>query len=354
MSGAQAWQGRLAVTGLGLVTPVGLTAPAACAALRAGVTRIGELPGLDIPNAAGVLEPVTGGHAPLVAEGTQGVGRLLQLALPALHEALAQARVPPDLPRTLIVGTAVPFAGDRLLEQGPHLVGGLRLAASSEQYAAEVRLIEGGRAAALTALREAAASFESQPLGLAVVGGVDSWIGRRALLSLRRQGRLREGARSSGMIPGEGAGFLVLESESSASRRGIPVLALVTALAGGRDATPLHEPTSAQPLAEVLVQAAAGLRSPVGLIISDLNGERARAHEWMLASSRAFETCAEPLRHWHPAGSVGDSGAAAGAVGLAWGVTALARGYARNPEILVWGASDEGAREAAVLAAAGG
>lgn len=354
MTEAGLWQGRMAITGLGLVTPVGLSAPAACAALRAGISRIGDLPGLEIPNAEGALEPVTGGQVPLVAEGAQGAGRLVQLALPALREALADARVPLGVPRSVFIGTAVPFAADRLLEHGPHLVQALRMAASSERYAAEVRLIEEGRAAALTALREAARWLDATQNGVAVVGGVDSWIGRRALLHLRRKGRLREGARASGMLPGEASAFLIVEREEMARNRGARLLALITRAVGRRDETPFGEPTSAQGLAEALREAAAGLSRPLGLIVSDLNGERSRAHEWMLASTRAFAACEDPLLHWHPAASIGDSGAASGAVGMAWAATALAKHYARIPEILVWGMSDEGAREAAVLAAAGG
>src|SRR5262249_12149997 len=84
------------------------------------------------------------------------------------------------------------------------------------------------------------------------------------------------------------------------------------------------------------------------LIISDLNGERQRAYEWMFASVRApFYHHTTP--HWLPSQSIGDAGAVSGAVNCAWAVTALRRGYAQVNEALVWGASDEGAREAIVF-----
>jgi 3-oxoacyl-[acyl-carrier-protein] synthase-1 len=104
-------------------------------------------------------------------------------------------------------------------------------------------------------------------------------------------------------------------------------------------------------MSEVLF--ALGLRDPRPLVVSDLNGERHRAHEWMFAEARALRY-EGLLREWTPAEGIGDAGAAMGGVCVGVGAIALARGYARAAEVLVWGASDEGAREATLLCAAPG
>ena len=59
------------------------------------------------------------------------------------------------------------------------------------------------------------------------------------------------------------------------------------------------------------------------------------------------------MMHWNPADCIGDTGAASGAIMLAWAAWALRKGYTGVGNALVWGASDEGAREAVMLQAVG-
>ncbi|HEV2208980.1 MAG TPA: beta-ketoacyl synthase N-terminal-like domain-containing protein [Verrucomicrobiae bacterium] len=355
MSELEHWQGALAVTGIGLVTPVGLSAPASLAALRAGISRIGDLPGFSILNAAGEPQPITGAQVPRVPANRQGPARLARLAAQALREAAAQARLSRQQRCAVFLGAPAPHPGRRVLPFAPVLQAEIEAVLAGIAQPAGVRLIETGRAAGLQALRTAARELSAADsrLDAVLVGSVDSLISTLTLGSLQAQGRLREGPKSTGILPGEAAGFLVLERLETARRRGAPVAAILEAAAGATETVPLGKPTRAVVLGKVMRALAPQVTVPMPLVISDLNGERFRAFEWMFASSRT-PYCHAGMRHWRPAQGIGDAGAGASAVSSAWAVVALARGYAGTTQALVWGASDEGAREAALFKQANG
>lgn len=349
----ETWSGRLAITGIGLVTPVGLSAPASLTALRAGISRIAALSYFQVPNAKDEPEPMLGAEVPRVPANRQGPERLARMAEAAMREAIAMARPPRCTGETrsgLFLGTPAANPSGRILPYGPGLAGHLGGLLAELVGNSSVRLCETGRASALQAMRLAARELtrEDRPLDLAIVGGVDSLIATRTLTFLQSNGRLREGRKSTGILPGEGAGFLVLEKVESATRRGATGLATIETCVGELDLTPFGKPNKAAALTKVLRGVAPKVAEPRPLLISDLNGERPRAFEWMFASSRSpFYHGGMP--HWLSSESIGDSGAASGAVNCCWAVGALGRGYAPAREVIVWGASDEGPREAVVI-----
>src|SRR2546429_2766437 len=108
----------LAITGIGAVTPVGLSAPVSAAAFRAGIARLGPIMSSEVDGPAGGTLPAVGGRVPLewfdggpkVEEWPgherfehpfpppehlvieDGVDRLLRLAAPAAAAKLRRAR----------------------------------------------------------------------------------------------------------------------------------------------------------------------------------------------------------------------------------------------------------------------
>jgi 3-oxoacyl-[acyl-carrier-protein] synthase-1 len=184
---------------------------------------------------------------------------------------------------------------------------------------------------------------------VALVGGVDSWVDPIGLDWLHEKGRLREGPRASGILPGEGAAFLALETPESAASRGATVRALLVSAVGATSDVPPGEPTKGRTLSAVLKRIADRQSVATPLVISDLNGERHRAFEWMFALTRGGIRHDRDFRHWNPAECVGDAGAALGAIGAAWAVGALGTDRVSEGQAIVWGASDEGAREAVLL-----
>lgn len=354
MSEINSWTGKLAVTGVGLVTPVGLNAPSSLAAMRAGISRIGDLPGFQILDAKGEPQPVTGGQVPILPGNRQGPARLLRLAETALREAVGLGRLSQKHRCALFLGLAAPNSTGRVLPYAASLSQELGNVLGGLVRPTNAQLFETGRASVLQALRMAAGALTREnPPDVAIVGGVDSLISPLTLGILQANGRLREGPKSTGILPGEGAGFLVVEKPEHAAGRGVSPLAFMEAAAGGVDTTPLGKPNRAVVLGRVLRALMDKVASRDLLVVSDLNGERQRAYEWMFASTRAPYYHSR-LPHWLPSESIGDAGAATGSISGVWAVAALRRGHVTAGEALVWGASDEGAREAIVFKRATG
>ena len=145
---------------------------------------------------------------------------------------------------------------------------------------------------------------------------------------------------------------VALESTASAGKRGARIYARITASAGAEETAAWGEANNGVALARAIRGVAEGVKDSHALVISDLDGERYRAMEWVMAQPKCM-WYSETHEHWNPADCIGDSGAAMGAIMLAWGSMALRKDYARTGRALVWGASDGGLREAVMLERAG-
>lgn len=355
-----------AITGLGAVTPVGLSAPATCAALRAGIPRMLEFEGWE----DGAPDPETGvlaGRVPLewlrgTAEEEWPGHERWNLRPPRPHML-----IPPDASR--LVDLAVPAAAEAWAQAGaPGGRVGLYLGLDEEDDARPIadaiadalgvsfeiaRRDRLGRASALAALHRAARHLGEGRVDAAVVGGVDSRLRRAVLERMVEAGTLKLPANPVGTIPGEGAAFLVLEPAGTSR-------ALATVIGSGvaeEETAGTDRSSQAVGLTQALRRArerVKGLESRP-LIVCDLRGERYGTLEWGLASVRALgdlhSTPEGPASAdlWHAADCTGDTGAASGALSVVWAVTALRKGYARSEFALVWGASDGPLRAAAVL-----
>lgn len=364
----------IVITSRGAVTPVGLSATATCAALRAGIARLQEIQGAFASTAFNDEKPACGGRVPLewfegepVAEEwpgherfgaalppprhhlvAPGVERVIGLAMPALQEALAEAtgQRPPQGPVGLYLGV------DELED------GAAVLAACCRQMTGAVELsllFAEGRAAGLIALAQAIEDLRQGTVAAALVGGVDSLIRTPVLARLLEQGLLQSPAHPQGIVPGEAAAFLFLETAANAAKRGLAPRAEILAATQGEEPTVgSEEPNQAVGLTRVLrqtIQAAGGLDAPP-LVVCDLNGDRYRTMEWAFASLRTIGGLHGEAELWHPADCLGDCGAASGPLNLIWAAEAFAKGYGPAARALIWGASDNNRRAAAMLAPA--
>jgi len=367
------------ITGVGAVTSVGLSAPATCAALRAGITRITPLESEDTHGTVGDAPPPAGGRVPLewfdggpreeewpgherfgaripepdhlVLE--EGVHRLTRLAVPAATESWRSSgrEGPPPATWGLFVGVDE--------DEDPESLGRLPDAISSalgDFKPGLVEVIPFGRAAGLGALFRAYSAIENGQIPGAIVGGVDSLIRPSVWARLMAAGVLKDpDANPQGILPGEAAAFCVLERNPG----GKPPLSLLAGVSVAQEPTTgTDDPNQGEGLTQALmaVRSAAPL-SAAPLVICDLNGDRYRALEWGFAMTRVFAGLqADPESpasgdFWHPADCIGDTGAASGIVNIAWGTDAMLRGYGGGGATLVWGASDGSLRSAAALTA---
>ncbi|HEV2331449.1 MAG TPA: hypothetical protein VGY56_21920 [Verrucomicrobiae bacterium] len=367
----------LAITGIGAVTPVGLSAVASAAAFRASISRLTSLQAGPEQGPEGAVPPRRGGRVPLEwFDGgpkdekwpgherfevplpppehlliENGVERLVRLAVPAAVESVqcALGRSVPPSNWGLFLGLGreeEAGAGQRLVGAIVSVLGGFRPALAE--------VVAEGRAAGLAALSRAASAITDGKIAGAIVGGVDSLVRPSVYERLESDGIIRGPANERGVFPGEAAAFCILEQQPVRSM----AMASLAATATGQEPTfGTENPNQAQGLSVVLraIRSEATL-SHLPLFICDLNGDRYRALEWGLAYTRVFGNLDEKPDaatsgdFWHPADCIGDCGAASGLVDFIWAVEALRKKYAIVNQVLVWGASDGGLRAAALLA----
>ena len=317
----------LAIVGVGLASSVGSSAEATVAALRAGVARFAEVPGTSLPGRGGAPSaPAVAARSPLHRD-EEGASRSLLLA--ALADAAGWA---PAATWEAHAGRWAGLPADR--------VGGLPLATQHDADG----LVHTPVLARLAGLAGQADALPA-PHGLAAVDVVAS---SAALGHYAARGRLKSGAAPSGFVPGDAAAVLVVETEAAARAAGRPVLATVGAWGQGSETVPLGgaEPSDAAGLTDALARAFPDGSAPPDLVVADLNGERARAHEWGLAAPRALPPWEGQLPVWTPADGAGDVGVATGGLLVACAALALAWGDAERA--LVVASDDAGARWALV------
>ena len=365
------------ITGVGAVTSVGLSAPATCAALRAGITRITPLANEDTHGTLGDAPPPAGGRVPLewfdggpreeewpgherfgaqmpepehliIEEGGE---RLARLAIPAATESWRSSGGEGAPPESwgLFVGVDE--------EEDPESLGRLPDAVTSALGGFKPRVVEilpFGRAAGLGALFRASEAMKKGEISGAVVGGVDSLIRPSVWNRLMEAGILKDpDSNPQGILPGEAAAFCVLQK----SPGGIPPLSVLAGVSVAQEPTTgTDDPNQGEGLTKALMAVRSAAPLPFApLVICDLNGDRYRALEWGLAMTRVLAGLAnDPASpgsgdFWHPADCTGDTGAASGILSCIWATDAMRRGYGGNGPSMVWGASEGSLRGAALL-----
>jgi 3-oxoacyl-[acyl-carrier-protein] synthase-1 len=271
--------------------------------------------------------------------------RMLRLATPSLAAVLADA----GRPVPVFVGLPDLDAADA--PWLTHVPAYLQTQAGMPIDRARSVVVAKGRASALMALEQALAALATDPETPVVVGGVDTYLDLRLLATLDGEQRILGSRVMDGFIPGEGAGFLVLWSESSAPR-GTGPRAVVTTAASSMD--PGHrygdEPARGEGLAKAIELARQRMPppAPIATTFAGFNGENFEAKLWGVARLRHNDLFTEAMVMDHPADKYGDAGAATGAILLAMAAQALVTGTRSGPA-LVWAASDREPRGCAIV-----
>ena len=363
----------VAIIGVGAVTPVGLSAPATCAALRAGIARMGPIESFLVPDQVDDPVPVTGGRVPLewlnggpihedwpghdrfkapqpaaahllVEDGAQ---RVASMAATAVAEAWASLDLPGRVPADYGL-----FLGLDEREDAEAIAAAVRAALGWESPI-PCDVSAAGRASFLAATQRACAAITAGALAGAIVVGADSWLRRERLEILARQEMLKDDDHPLGIIPGEGAGALILCSTSPRALGWIQGCSITDEATAGTE-----RPNQAVGLSRAL-RAARAASPPLDhrpIVVCDLNGDRYRALEWALADTRSLGDlrwggdgqAGETL--WHPADSMGDIGAASGAVNVVVATQAIQDRHFGECA-LVWGASEGTLRGAIIICA---
>lgn len=344
------------VTGIGMVTPVGHTAKESCASIQAGLARIAESFELRVPDPKGHMVPATCGAVSGVTDGHRRFLRHYRLAVRAFAEAIENAGLDDQAFREAGVYLCL-CEPDRIQIDSRiehELVRRLSEAIDVPDLTPRAQVFPLGHAAIFEAVQAAAVDLESGRIRYAILGGVDTYLDEATLDWLADINRLKTDRNVIGLVPGEGAAFVVLEGRTAALARGAPALARIDGAATAMEAHGIYAetPSRADGLTNALQRTLAALPhggAETAVVLCDLNGERYRATEWGLTFLRALGVVQRSPAVWHPATSTGDTGAAAGVINLAFGAVAVANGYARPEQVLLWGSSDDGLRGSAYL-----
>jgi 3-oxoacyl-[acyl-carrier-protein] synthase-1 len=343
---------NIVVTGLGMVTPVGHDSIMTPAAVWAGISRFSEVPNFATNKGAKSVGSFVSG----VTDERSGSDRLLSMAIPALQEALFMAEeFYEDLDLSggklfLSLGAAERPAYEDFDKDDIQTL--LELAQAEGMPSLEI--IREGHSGGIIALTKSILLLREKRAKFCIVGGVDSLVEYPSLAWLEKAGRLKTDERAHGFIPGEAAAFLVLELESGARQRGVPILCrILDSVYTKEDATifsdkPLFGKGLAESIRLVLENQSMSIENIDG-ILCDLNGEYYRMKEWGLAQCRLFNGTSVIPELWHPAENIGDVGAASPVVFSAIAVIAINRSYFKGSNVLIWTSSDSGGRGSLLL-----
>ncbi|RKH12115.1 hypothetical protein D7X74_24205 [Corallococcus sp. CA047B] len=359
-------EGRIAITGIGMASSLG-NAVQACAAARAGLTRITDLEQTEVEEETLRTEALKGHPANWVAGGFEGPGRLLCLGEAAIQDLLFHVKLKPE-----------EFAGTALLLQLPDdfhqqtLLGRGATATATSDFAPEdlpaeallqatwksfperlmaltgfetrPRILErfrGGPASFAHLLLRARNLLNSRTVDRCIVGGIDSLIDGGPLLAARELQLTRTPNSPVGFLPGEAAGFVLIESARAADARGARIQALLGPVGIAEESFDRFSGTPSTGAA-LFAATTACLESwseqdgAIGSAVVNLNGDPFRAMDYGSALVRMTSArLPTSFRLVLPVDSFGELGAATGPVSACMSVRSLVRGYARTPHVLV-------------------
>jgi 3-oxoacyl-[acyl-carrier-protein] synthase-1 len=337
----------LYLSGGGAVTPGGLDLRQTLAAIRAGLSAFEE-EFLVEPFADTQLIARVPTHYQL--RRTQGTW-LLNLAERAISEALRSGSASAQ-ETALLIATPESFRKHPAFDDVP--LAGFLPALTRQMgvtFHAASRVVDGGAAANVGLIERASEILEAQGARQVLLGGVDSFLNDGDLARLRDAKRLAGGENAQGLVPGEAAAFARITLAPEAAGAVVPA---IRGLGVAQEAdSVLSDRTSQGRGLLAALRAATASPGPgepdISFVVSNSNGERFSGLEQLIARARFYQTRRELLATCYPAMTVGDVGAASGALALLVAADSIARDYAPGPVAMCEVASEAGARAAAAV-----
>jgi 3-oxoacyl-[acyl-carrier-protein] synthase I len=338
--------GAVAVSGVGVCTPLGHTSRSSYAAFRAGLMSVAET---DIVGREG--EPLRASYLKTISLTRTRIGRMLDLTALALNDLIGSVQIEANKRIALFLGLpdSIKDSEQEHEEFGEALIPIVR--AHIPTFLPRPQFFCNGRSAFFFALEEGLSVLASGTCDVAIVGAVDSMCSKDVLAKLDRERRLLGPSIFDGMIPGEGAALAILERADDIRSTQNQVHAVVSCAVTDVESRHFQQelPNKAEALSKVLRVL---FKHPMGhgkradLLFTCETGERFWTDELSMAYLRNVTLMPEPFVRTMAAETLGDVGAAAGAVLFGLGVHALSRrgrlGGTNTPTLLICGTSDDG------------
>ncbi|MBT0895446.1 3-oxoacyl-ACP synthase [Geobacter hydrogenophilus] len=318
---------RIAITGMGLLCPVGGTAWGAALAMRKKISSFMEHETVLVADDryGTVLRGATISRVPdeVIPRDLCGSDRAVALLSPAIRQCIVGFS-------SQLLKRAVwlldDFSEPAAQDFRARLRGALPDLPIPEAVGDDLTAPAYPRCAFFERIIQAAERLRQGKEQLAIVGCADSHVTAPSLEELLYAGRLKDAANPEGILVGEAAGAILLETETHARQRNATILATIGSWGRGTEPNPWTgtKPSIARGITDAFLEAFESLDDKgesIGTVIADLNGERARALEWGLVEGRVFPPSERERALKHPADTLGDCG---GAMGAAMMVDALA------------------------------
>jgi 3-oxoacyl-[acyl-carrier-protein] synthase I len=331
----------LAILAAGLVTSVGLTAAASCAAIRAKLSNPSETRFID-SSGAWIMA-----HSVLLDQPWRGRSKLVKMAIMAIDECLM------DVPRNdwshipLLLCVAERTRPGRLNGIDDELFGEIQRELGVE-FAEGSLILPHGRVSVGTALKHARRILAGTSAPSVLIAATDSLLTWPTLSVYERNDRLLSPKNSNGFMAGEGAAAVLVGSADGGNQLYFMGLGFANEPAGIDSERPVRGDGLARAIRHAVSDAGCEIHD-IDFRITDLSGEQYYFKEAALAMSRILRVRKEELDIWHPAECIGESGAVNGIATIVVALAACRKGYAPGPSILCHAAADSGERTASVL-----
>lgn len=355
---------QVAITGVGVISPLGQDADEFTAALQRGEVRIVEAPWADPERGRHAWVSTVDGFDPLTwmdERVVDGTDVFAQYAIAAAVQAVTQHGAELDPLRTgVVLGTTMSgvtslVEAQRALDlEGPQAVHRkLNIRAWPNMAAGQLAMrwklhgplltVSSACASAIDAIGTAAGWIESGRADVVVTGGTERGLCEILYHSQAGYGMSRGtpdpglamlpfDKRRTGIVEGEGAAVLVLERLDRARARGAEVLGTVRGYASLSDG---HHPSAPDPSAVWEAAAIRGAQADAGLAGDGREVDAIVAHATstpkgdtveIKAINEVFGDRGDSLLVTSIKGSVGHTGAASGAMGVLVGLQAMRAG----------------------------
>lgn len=329
------------------MTPAGLSAPQTLAAIRAGLSAFEEMV-LNEPLGATQIVARIRAHSRLRRTDGQW---LVNMAARAIGEALRSGTRASEATAILLTPPESfrdhPAYGD--IAPADFLMA--VISATGQKFHAASRATDGGAAASIGLLERALDMMEQQGVEQVLLGGVDSLVNDTDFARLRQAGRLKGADNAQGLVPGEAAAFVRL-TRSPERKAHVHAAIHGVGLAQEKDSVLSERYSQGGALLGALRDAVNGSgpsEPDIDFVVSNGNGERYSGWEQLIARPRFYRTRREILPTAYPAMTIGDIGAASGALVLMLAADSFLKDYAPGKTAVCELASENGLRAAAVM-----
>ena len=352
------------IVSIGMISPIGHDVITSCASFRAGLSRLAELRRFSEPGPEGEAPVINGHEVRNYTEGFEQPGRWIRLAQVCVRDMIAYGNLPDVSDRAYWENTGFMVALPILEEDRFHLPQdddyssiislyvqplieslGLPISASS------VKIVEGGHSSIgeILVILDQIASSDNVSFERYIILAADSMVDPQSISWASQLGILKSSTEASdGMFPGESAACLMIEDSRRPKTNHSTPLSVISGFAlmkaEGEDEDPIDPTVIGSNLAEVVGSVLKQETEPFkGDIYLDLNGEEWKSLVWGNAQYRLHSYIDfEDVSFVVPSTSLGEIGAASGAVDLCLSTQAFLRSYSRSSKALICSINDVG------------